>query len=78
MQWGGYEAFAIPRTSNNRWGNIYFERKVASLLILASPTDVTAARHIIGVASYYIKFIENLSDMVTPLTDFTKKNTPFS
>ena len=33
---------------------------------------------IIGLASYYRKFIVNFRDIVRPLTEITKKSTPFN
>ena len=53
------------------------KEKVASLVNLEPSTDLTEMRHLIGLASYYGKFVLNVSNMVRPLTDLTKKYTPF-
>ena len=47
---------------------IIWKKKVAPLVKLASPKNVTEIRHIVGLASYYRKFIENFSDMVKSQT----------
>ena len=54
------------------------KKNIAPLISLASPTDVTETRYIKGLASYYRKFIAKLSDIMRPLNDLTKKNTPLS
>ena len=46
--------------------------------ILVPPRHVTETRHIIGLVSYYRKFIANFSDIVKPLTEPTKKNMTFN
>ena len=58
--------------------NVSFERKGEIILNLVSHRDVTETRNIIGLASYYRKFVSNFSDIVKLLTDLTKKNTIFS
>ena len=49
------------------------KEKVGMILNLAAPKDVTKPRHLIGLAFYYRKFIVNLSNIVKPLTEPTKK-----
>ena len=39
---------------------------------------MTETRHIIGLVSYYGNFIANLSNIMRPSNDLTKKNIPFS
>ena len=51
--------------------------KVASLVQLAPPTNVTGTRHIIGIASYYRKFIVDFSDVMRPFNELTRKNNSF-
>ena len=47
--------------------------KVVSLVSLALPIDMTETRHIIGLVTYYRKFIANLSDIIRPCTNLTRK-----
>ena len=53
------------------------KEKVAIIVNLVLPWDVTEKRHIIGLTSYYRKFIVNFSDIVKPLTEPIKNNTTF-
>ena len=58
---------------------IYLLReKVEMILNLTPLRDVTKTRNIIGLAFYYRKFVVNLSDIVKPFTEITKKNTTFN
>ena len=41
------------------------------------PTTQTEIRQILGLGSYYRRFIRNYSDLVRPMTLLTHKNTPF-
>ena len=41
------------------------------------PTTQTEVRQILGLGSYYRRFIKNYSDLVRPMTLLTHKNTPF-
>ena len=41
------------------------------------PTTVKGVRSIIGMASYYRRFIKNFAQIAKPLTQLTKKNQPF-
>ena len=43
----------------------------------AIPKDVTDIRAIIGLGSYYWRFIKNYSEKVRPLAELTKKDVPF-
>ena len=49
------------------------KEKVETIFDLRPPKDVTKTRHIIGLASYYRKFVENNSNIVKPLTELTRK-----
>ena len=53
------------------------EQKIQAILDLAPPTNITQVWHILGLASYYRKFIPLFSSIVSPVTALTKKNTPF-
>ena len=41
------------------------------------PQNVTQVRQILGLGSYYRRFIEEYSDLVRPLTQITRKFSPF-
>jgi len=42
-----------------------------------TPTNVRAVRSFLGLAQYFRKFIEHFSRIAAPLTNLTKKDTPF-
>jgi len=42
------------------------------------PQIVTKVRSFLGLAGYYRRFVEGFSMMVSPLTQLTKKDHPFS
>ena len=69
--------YRISWTSNIWYRNLPFEKRVQAILYLAPPSNVTQVRHILGLASYYSKFIPMFSSIVSPITSLTKKNTPF-
>ena len=48
-------------------------RKVQAILDLVPPSNVTQVRHILGLATYYRKFIPMFSSIVSPITSFTKR-----
>ena len=52
-------------------------QKVQAILDLAPLSNVTQVRHILGLASYYRKFIPMFSSFVSPITSLTKKNVLF-
>ena len=58
-------------------GTYSLKQKIQTILDLASPSNVTQVRHILGWASYYRKFIPMFSPIVTPITSLTKKQIPF-
>ena len=51
--------------------------KVSVIKQLRVPNTVREIRSVVGMASYYRKFIPNFSDVVKPLTELTKKNAKF-
>jgi hypothetical protein len=51
--------------------------KIGRLLAISTPTSATEIRSFIGLASYYRKFIPNLSGISKPLFDLTKKHVDF-
>jgi hypothetical protein len=53
------------------------QEKVAAVQDWETPTSVKEVQAFLGFANFYRKFIENFSKMVAPLTDLTKKGTPF-
>ena len=53
------------------------KQKIQAILDLAPSSNVTQVRHILGLASYYRKFIPMSSSIVSPITSLIKKNAPF-
>ena len=51
--------------------------KVSAILNLPIPTTVTEVRRVLGMASWYRRFIPNFSSVVSPITSLTKKNFKF-
>lgn len=50
---------------------------ITKILECPVPKTVKGVRHIIGLGSYYRRFIRNFSDLVKPLTELTKKSSRF-
>ena len=50
------------------------ERKVQAVIDWPAPTKVTELRSFLGLANYYRRFIKGYSKIVSPLTDFLKKD----
>lgn len=48
--------------------------KVASILELATPTNVRSLRRFLGIASWYRRFVPGFSQIAKPLNDLLKKN----
>ena len=42
------------------------------------PTNVTEVRGFLGLAGYYRRFIPHFAQIAAPLTNLTRKNTPFT
>ncbi|GBG59535.1 hypothetical protein CBR_g49795 [Chara braunii] len=51
--------------------------KVAAIQDWPQPQTLKDVRSFLGLASYYRKFVRNFSAVVAPLTNLTKKDTPF-
>ena len=49
-----------------------------AILDLPPPSNVTQARHILGLVNYYQTFIPMFSSVVSSSTPLTKKNVPFA
>lgn len=51
--------------------------KVEAILKIPPPRNTTEVRRIIGVASWYRRFVPNFSSLTAPLCNLLKKNIPF-
>ena len=51
--------------------------KLEALVKMPPPEDVTGVRKFLGFMGYYRKFIPRYSDVARPLTNLTRKDTPF-
>ena len=58
-------------------GISHMKQKVKAITELAPTTNITEARHIIGLIGYYRNFFPILSDMIQPLNKMTRENVPF-
>ena len=52
--------------------------KVAAVADWKVPTSVTEVRSFLGLAGYYRRFIPQFAKIAAPLTNLTRKNTPFT
>lgn len=52
-------------------------QNVEAIVQIPPPSTVTEVRRIVGLASWYRRFIPNFSTVVAPLTDLTRKNRKF-
>jgi len=52
--------------------------KIETVVKWERPQTVTEVRSFLGLAGYYRRFVEGFSKMVSPLTQLTRKNQPFS
>lgn len=52
--------------------------KVQAILNLQPPTDVSGVRRLCGMVQYLSRYLSNLSDILSPISKLTKKDTPFS
>ena len=53
------------------------EGKVRRVQEWPVPTDVMAVKQILGLASYYHRYIQNFAEIARPLNNLAQKNTPF-
>ena len=51
--------------------------KLEALVKMPPPGDITGIRKFLGFVGYYCKFIPRYSDVARPLTNLTRKDTPF-
>ena len=58
-------------------GIYLLKQKVQAILDLAPPFKFMHVKHILGLASYYRKFIPTFSSIVSPITSLTKMQVPF-
>ncbi|XP_027941058.1 uncharacterized protein LOC114194848 [Vigna unguiculata] len=52
--------------------------KIDTVMKWERPRTVTEVRSFLGLVGYYRRFVEGLSKMVSPLTQLTRKDQPFS
>ena len=52
------------------------EGKVSKILSIVPPTTKKQVRALVGLASFYKRYIPHFSTLIAPLTDLTKKNMP--
>jgi len=52
--------------------------KIEAVVKWETPQTVTEVRSLLGLVGYYRRFVEGFSKMVSPLTQLTRKNQPFS
>lgn len=51
--------------------------KVSAILNIPIPRNVSEIRRVVGLASWYRRFIPSFSTVVAPMTELTQKNRPF-
>ena len=52
--------------------------KIETVVKWERPQTITEVRSFLGLAGYYRRFVEGFSKMVSPLTQITRKDQPFS
>jgi hypothetical protein len=50
---------------------------IAKILAMPPPTTVTEVRQLLGIGSYYRRFIKGFSALAKPLSELTKKKNDF-
>ena len=53
------------------------KQKIKAITDLAPTTNITEARHMIGLIGYYKEFFPVFNDMTSPLNELPEKNVPF-
>lgn len=61
----------------NHDGLLVDPRKVEAILQIPTPASVSEVRRIVGMASWYRRFVPNFSTVVSPLTSLLRKNSKF-
>lgn len=61
----------------NSTGLMVDPEKVEAILKIPEPKNVSDIRRIVGLASWYRRFVPNFSSVVAPLTALTRKNAKF-
>lgn len=61
----------------NAAGLLVDPEKIQAILQIPTPKNVKDVRRLVGLASWYRRFIPNFSTLLTPLFGLLKKNTPF-
>lgn len=62
----------------NSTGLLVDPDKVSALVQIPAPKSVSEVRRIIGMASWYRRFVPNFSSVISPLTALTRKNAKFT
>ena len=68
---------ALPGTCIFRVRNVFGQRENSCYQGLADPKTVTEIRQFLGLASYYRRYIQQFSDIATPLHYLTEKTATF-
>lgn len=61
----------------NAKGLLVDPEKVEAILRILPPKNVSEVRRIVGLASWYRRFVPNFSDLTSPLCNLLKKNSKF-
>jgi transposase InsO family protein len=61
----------------NKQGLLVDPAKVQAILEIPTPKSVTEVRRLVGMASWYRRFVRDFSTVIAPLTNLLKKNTRF-
>lgn len=52
--------------------------KVEAVVRIPTPKTVSEVRRVVGLASWYRRFVPNFSSLIAPMTNLLRKNQPFS